>query len=807
MKIYRYLCIMLPMILAISCTESNNQFLKPELDNQELDNQGLDIWSIEFDPTHKTFWLDIKIKEEMATSPAMIDQMNVQVTELDMDMKEVEKDVQPKLVGMHNIISDYIGERGQNALIIADLTLSKKEVKQQMILTSNLREIFPNNSLYIAFIKGSEISETYPVTNYVIDSMFVDIPDKAGEKMLYRAMKAKIDEMNGIRSKFYPSVSQDTIWKAMTNEQKVLIVFSDGRTYTNGQPIDPLHFELQQHFVNEKDTAVKFPIFYVNYINEGQEDFDMENNAESLMSILTHRTGGEFITTKAWLKLTRYILALGEDSCADTRLMLTNPDYKVYRGKNRWLKVEFINSDTVYASGYKHYALGSVYSPIIVNGITDWQIIIQGVGFFIFLLLIIYIVFQYIVPWIKYRIFRKKYVTKYSGRNMSFNGVQIDEVCYFCKAPFRQDDEIVVKCEHVMHQSCWDENEYKCPEYGRKCPKGSHYYNSHKLYDPRNAPYYIKWLLAGACAGALAWLWFVLNFFRLGHKTLSEWVSSIPTLTFDGVNIDYIMQSRFDDLSHTPYFGLYICFFLTLFLSVLSSQGKWWWKRMVLVTVKAIVAGLCGFSTFVIAAIIKHVFNISVGALMIDWIPWTLNGFMVAYAVSLYTDIKLSKAILGAMVSIAFGLGSMLIFDYSIGAQTDSRDLLLISSLIYSMGLAISLASQSPQIEKYFIRIEGPIKTMEVALYKWMKSQTAQKRVTIGKSVNCNLQMSWDINSQIAPIHAELVSSQGDIYLIARKEGVMQGTKQVAVDKRIRLHHGDKFSIGQTLFTYIEHYI
>lgn len=57
----------------------------------------------------------------------------------------------------------------------------------------------------------------------------------------------------------------------------------------------------------------------------------------------------------------------------------------------------------------------------------------------------------------------------------------IEQSCYFCKAPFVEGDEIVVKRKHVLHKSCWDENEYQCPEYGRHCKQGRHYYNS-KIY-------------------------------------------------------------------------------------------------------------------------------------------------------------------------------------------------------------------------------------------------------------------------------------------------------------------------------------
>lgn len=72
--------------------------------------------------------------------------------------------------------------------------------------------------------------------------------------------------------------------------------------------------------------------------------------------------------------------------------------------------------------------------------------------------------------------------------------------------------------------------------------------------------------------------------------------------------------------------------------------------------------------------------------------------------------------------------------------------------------------------------------------------------------MDCNLQMSWDVNSHIAPIHAEIVSARGNIYLVACEDGVAKDTKNLAISKRVRLYHGDRFSIGQTTFTYIEHY-
>lgn len=800
MKIHRLFGIIVPILLATACSDSAETKLQ-----EDNNKENLEVWDIEFDDEHKNFWIDIKIKDDFAPTPALIDGMGVVVKEMTWAMEEVDKKARPIPKGKHSIISDFISKRGQHALILVDLTLGEKEVNEQRILTSNMRQVFADSSLHIAFIKGNEVTETYPVTDYVLENFFVPMTEKSAEKRIYRAVLSKLNEMNGREDAFYSSVKQDSVWKSLNSNQKVMIICSDGRTYLDDTPIDSEHYELQQLLLKEDTTVTAFPIFYVDHHGIVPDDENEQNNAESLMAILTNRTGGDLVKSPAWIRLSRHILQLENDSCADVRIYLENPNFKVYRGLQRWLKVELINNDTIYAVGYKHYAVGSVYNPIIVGGVSNWRIVVQGVVISLCLLLIAYLIFQYIVPWIRYRLFLRKYVTRYSGRNMGFNGMQVDEVCYFCKAPFKKDDVIVARCEHVMHKACWDENEYKCPEYGRRCKTGSHYYNMRKPYDLKNAPYYMKWLLAGILAGALAWLCYVANIFGSGYELLIRLVSEIPNVPSEHAVSESMVILRHAELSHTPYFGLYICFFITLFLSMLSSHGAWRCKRIVMLLSKAVVAGCCGFFSFVFTIVVKHVFNLFGDVVWVDWIPWALNGFMVACIVAYKTDIKLSKSLLGAALSVVSGIGSMFIWDYSIDSQMDSRDLLLISCLIYSIGLALSLASQSPKSERYFLRVEGAIKTMEVALYKWMNAQVIRRRVTIGKSVDCHLQMSWDINSQIAPIHAELLSSRGNIYLVACEEGVSYKGKQIKVNKRTRLYHGDRFSIGQTTFTYVEH--
>ena len=253
-----------------------------------------------------------------------------------------------------------------------------------------------------------------------------------------------------------------------------------------------------------------------------------------------------------------------------------------------------------------------------------------------------------------------------------------------------------------------------------------------------------------------------------------------------------------------PCYGFFICFFLTFFLAYLSSHGHGLWKRLGFAFLKGVVAGIFGYLTFVLTTIAAIAFGLPETSKVLDWIPWTLNGFMVVVMIASGTDIKLKKALTGASLAILLGLGSMFIWDYSSNSLLDTRDLLMVSNYIYCVGLAITLAANSPKSERYFLRVEGPVKTMDIALYKWMKTQFYNRRVTIGKSVDCNIQMSWDVNGNIAPKQAEVVSEKGNVYLVAVEKGVSINGKSLNPGQKLRLYHGNRFMIGQTTFTFVE---
>ena len=101
-----------------------------------------------------------------------------------------------------------------------------------------------------------------------------------------------------------------------------------------------------------------------------------------------------------------------------------------------------------------------------------------------------------------------------------------------------------------------------------------------------------------------------------------------------------LMEEYGNHLFYLPFYGMNIGFFLTLSLSLLTGHGRWWWKRSLFVAVKSLVGGVCGYLSFFIGCVISISLNFKDNSFLIDWIPWMLSGFMIAFIVAYGTDIK-----------------------------------------------------------------------------------------------------------------------------------------------------------------------
>jgi hypothetical protein len=429
-------------------------------------------------------------------------------------------------------------------------------------------------------------------------------------------------------------------------------------------------------------------------------------------------------------------------------------------------------------------------------------VFLQGVAIGLFVILLIYLVFQLLIPYINYRLFLKKYVVRYLPGNMSVGNIAVPDTCYYCKGHFETGEEIVVKCEHVMHKDCWDENQYHCPEYGRHCDKGSHYYNHVNLFDPDNALYHKRWIIVSVLAALLAWGLYVFMMLEF-DQTTPTLVAKMVESKITEVGNYAVFNDSDSNLGYLPLFGMCLGGCLTLFLSLLTDRIHFYLRRFIDLCLRVIVVSVASYFLFLLSESVTRAFDMNPWLALINWIPMSIMTLLVAFVSTADTKIHLRKYIL--LIAIVLGGLSLYVWSFFFRGimMLDIRVLLLFSCIFYCVGVGLAVAQMAPKSEHYFLNVKGDVKENDIALFKWFINNPDEV-VTIGKSIDCSLQMTWDVKGQVAPVHANLRLTNMGIRLTALEEGVMVGNKMLPPGNSRLLSHNNQFTIGDTTFTYME---
>lgn len=735
------------------------------------------VKEVKFSPDHKTFSVWTNVVEDIGPY-SLTDSTTVRI-----DIEEYDdgvlasRRVNPRLVKAWNTESDQIAELGIKVLVLVDLSLPQEQIDQERSAIEEMFTVLNRSNLYVAFMSDKTVSKTYGISEYILREYF---KNNSSKKYLYRSISTKLSEMADGKDPW-----------AGASEVK-LVIFSDGRVYNDDDvPMDFDHFKIESDLLHSQ-MPDSLSICYVNF-GKNPTGAEEDNAVSDLLTSISQSTGGAYFPSFNWTKLEETILGEHVETISSNRFDFVNPDRKVYRGDNNQLKIIFysLKDKRQIATATASIREGSLYKPIIVNGDSLKGVILQGVSAGLLIMLVLYLIFQFIVPYVKYKLFLRKYVVRHTGRDMVIGDVAVAESCYLCKEPFKEGDEVVVKCAHTMHKSCWDENEYHCPEYGRHCKEGSHFYNREHLGDRRNAPYYLNWLLMGVLMSICAWI------------LLSIWSNFTSKHILEHlISVDYLAADKNGThLNQLPSYGFFVGFFLTFGICLMSIRKKHFlsWLDILLRSTLAGIISSVLYLLVSLACIALHLESIS---FLLNLIPWILSGYLTALIATYGTRIQLKKSII--LIAVGVSLLSMYLW-YScymlIGI--DFRVLVLFSIMIYDIGIMLAISSAAPRSEHYFLHAQGPVKTMDIAIYKWFRANP-NAVVSIGKSVDCSLQVTWDLQSKIAPVHAEIVMKKGILRLTALEEGITVNGKPLKVDTSRNLYHGTSFQLGKTTFTYQE---
>ena len=794
-------CLLALLPLMTSCDEIQSpdidDILSEDDEQEESAGDALQITDIHFSDDYKEMELSTRLLhdvggQDLTDSTKVVYTVEQHVKRL---INKLGKESQPVITKVSNSSRDLFNSLKIRLLVLVDLSLPQQQVDAQCKAVKEMRALFGEENLFIAFMQGDNVSETYQATDYIINNYFVH--QDPSFIYLYRSVVTKLAEM------------QDKSTTIGNATRKVMIILSGGKTYNGELPVDPKHFELEELLNNRAQTVDGMMRVY--YANFSSTTSSTDGGPEQLIALSENVTDnnvlqyfckasdGLYQSSFSWQQMEEDILKDYNIDLSNYKITLEQPDRKVFRGDIHVLEVAFHDKATgdLIAKGQTEFSLGSVYSPVVVRDGPMIEFVMSGILFTLFLLLIVWLIFQFLEPYIRYRIFKKKYVITYTGSQMSYQGEPVSESCYLCKAPFKAGDEIVVKCKHTMHKECWDDNEYHCPEHGRHCKEGSHFYNQHELLDPRNALFYMKWVLVAIVAGFTAWCVFVTR----DHPVSSEMIEYLKSV-FDKSKVDNIFGSG-SGLSDLPAFGQAVGFLLTFFLANFTVSHRQWYYRLCEILLRSFIASFVGCLLCLLGCLISVMLHFNYSTFLTEWIPWALLSGFIMLAVTFKTCTPIRRSFILASLLIAVLTMFIWAFVYY-NSLFDYRVSLLMGFIFYTVAIALCIAYVSPRSERYFLHVEGAIKEMDIALYKWFKVSPKQV-LSIGKSVDCTIQLSWDINGRIAPLHAEIRRVRDSLRFKALEEGVtLKDGKPLAVGKEIWLYHGKSFTIGNTTFTYIE---
>ena len=746
------------------------------------------ITRTDFSPDYKDFCLTAEIVNDVGPfSLSDTSSVKTKVREV-INGIEASSRTRSQLTKIVNVEADIIDSAKIKMLALVDLTLPQELIDIERECVIEAAASFSRNNLYLSFMYGDQLTETFLASDYVLDNYFIH--QDYDYKYLYRSMFTKRNEMLG-----GTGVWSDA--KAM-----LLLVLSDGKVYfDDSQPMDPQHFQLQEQMINTvKTDDNKLLVEYVNMSPTPSVD-----NDENILRLFCRSYHGDYWQKFGWRVIRKQIDQMTDVDIIDNKFYFTNPDYKIYRGRIHHLSIDFYSAktDSLITTTTARIKLGSVYDPIIVNGHSLEYVLAQGCAIGIFLFLIVYLACQFLIPYIRFRKFLKKYVISYSNPHQSVDGIMVGQSCYLCKAPYVEGEEVVVKCEHTMHRSCWDENKYHCPEYSDHCKSGSHYYNHNNRFDSKNASFYMRWVLAGIVAAVLAWVCFTLGIHSVVGAIqlwLADNVFGTDTVESDVLRI---FENSGINVYQLPSFGLTIGFFLTLAMSILTMWRRSFRFKWLRLFVRAVLASICSYLAFQITAQVLAIIGAADYSALFEWIPWTFTAFTITYMATYGTSISTRKLLI--FLSVVLSILSVYIWSAIFNRDFyDFRVMMLLSYILFSVGLALCIATRAPRSNHFYLQVSGAVKKMDVALYKWFRGN-ADGVVTIGRSIDCTLQLSWDTTGVVAPVQAELRCQGDTVRLYAVEDGVyLKNSKPLEVGKSCQLYHGDSFEIGRTTFTYIE---
>ncbi len=698
-----------------------------------------------------------------------------------------------------DITVSILVDRGQ------DLSASTNAIKEAV---KSIVEKIPDSCVFISFF-GSGISPSTVITkdNFAGFSENFSRPEKS--KALYNALFAKLKEFSGeeageLKLRNYQQ-NRDIAKRARTTKN-YLIVLTDGND--NPQENAPnIRLNQLNDYADEMQTEIK--IFAIRY---GQEkEISKAYSIDDILSSICFSRNvnpelrGNFFKASPDSVLNR-LDKIARDLEASYMISFA-PTENTYAGEGTEYSIQIGK-----ASGQKTFTIGSQEKPIRIasKGESSTQFLITlSLGLLIGLIffVLIFIIIQMIIPMIRNSMFKSRYYKKY--RPATNERIKL---CALCRGGIHDGDDIVDCCEHTVHESCWIDAGYQCPEYGQNCKKGKQpYFNINDPFSKENKQSYLSWVLYGLIGGLITWFLYMLLFYAFPNLFASFSNGLVKTFYIGFADKDSVFQNSILSILQNKIqgllsIGILLGFSLSFVFSLLNEYRKKNFKVCFSVFLRALLGMAFGFVSFLLGCIIMLLFRPSADTTL--WwllsIPaYLLFGTSIGLCLSIKSTISWKHGVLGGAISILIGF----IILYTATALLKEYGTML-TFMIYGAGLGFSIATVRSYSEHYFLRIKiENAKEREIAIHKWMNASGGSAQVFVGMSNDCEIQMNWDQSNNVSKKHAKLYydkSKKVPMLCSLETNIIVNNRNIIKKDGQCPLQNGDEFKIGNTVFVYFE---
>lgn len=696
--------------------------------------------------------------------------------------------------------------------VLVDLSIPENGKTQIYEAVERLVGMAPDSCVYLSFF-GDEVTSSLLVTKQNYASLRPQFLHLATNKYFYSALYAKLSEFGGGNAelddyiKKQAGYTSNTAIKKRANSNKdknLLFVFTEG----NIRPTDEskiTFLEVTEYQGNNSHVVPKVYAFY--YIGDGIDE-NVELTLQGVTSprdvvgnIISERKGA-YKPSEDLSKVLQDFEQVVQDAMYDFSFRYQIEEGQYYAGRTEY-KAEWkgeIKGDVVYSIGTPE----NPWPTSSLKGSTGNRIVKLLVAFAVtfFTCLFFFMIIKILVPGVKSKLFTLKYYKKYKPEENVHR-----KICNYCKQEIRPDEIVVVKCKHIMHVHCWQQNDYKCAEYGQNCKTGiqdhidwKELLTLHSLMDSLQT-------FAGIGVGLVCWIIYELMG-RGGFTFLARII----------VNAFFTNEEQYFNLFDTCVskvsafltIGLLLGFFLSIIFRYGDEYRKKDWRVFLKIIGLSLVSALIGMTAFIVGAIIFCILLSVIGTTYIPWycsLPaYLLFSVSISLSLTIKSSIPLKSATIGGVLSSIIGF--FVLYYSSVSNSRFEWMNMLLDFVIYGGGLGASLVTVRMLAEKYFLVIQNGIKAdQRIPIHKWMNATGGGNKVSLGMTGDCEIQMNWEKSNKVAKEHAQLYIDHTKNLPVLKPlaTGVVFNTRaELPVGKPIVLSNGDTFKIGDTIFKYVE---